>query len=231
MIARDDGNVTPGGQADRTTGMTKSLIHLRRDQYRSMPWRNGAGVTLEIAREAVADGEFLWRLSLATVANSGPYSSYPGYQRSVSLIAGNGFRLDIGGQESAILDCVGATARFSGSPSTGCTLINGGSTDLSLIVREPGTILSVTRIQETQARVMPLRSGTLNAVFCLGEGALLTPSDSAGPASRARIEATLAVHDTALLGAQAAEIAIRSTSSMPVDLLLLTWTAAGSAQS
>ena len=177
-----------------------------------MPWRNGLGVTLEIAREPAAGSEFLWRLSLATVEDSGPFSSYPGYQRSVSLIAGNGFRLDIGGQESAILDSVGATALFSGGASTGCTLLNGHSTDLSLMVREPGTIISVTRIQEASAGVVPLRSGTLNAVFCLSE-------------------ATLAVHDTALLGAQAAELAIRPFSNRPVDVLLMTWTAVSSAQS
>jgi uncharacterized protein len=188
-----------------------------------MPWRNGSGVTLEIAREPAADSEFLWRLSLATVANSGPFSGYPGYRRSVSLIAGNGFRLDIGGQESAILDSVGATALFSGGASTGCTLINGRSTDLSLIVREPGTIISVTRIQDTAARIVPLQSGTLNAVFCLSEVSLLT--------NRARTEAKLAVHDTALLGAEAAELAIRPSSSMSVDVLLLTWTAVSSAQS
>jgi environmental stress-induced protein Ves len=230
-IAHEEGDDTAGPRADGTLCMTESAVHLRRDQYRSMPWRNGSGVTLEIAREAAADSEFLWRLSLATVANSGPFSSYPGYRRSVSLIAGNGFRLDIGGREPAILDSVGATALFSGGDSTGCTLIDGRSTDLSLIVREPGTILSVARIQDTQGRVVPLRSGTLNALFCLSEGACLTLSGAAGPSSRARAEATLAVHDTVLLGAEAAEVAIRPTYPIPVDLLLLTWTAENSARS
>ena len=196
-----------------------------------MPWRNGSGVTLEIAREPAADSEFLWRLSLATVADSGPFSSYPGYRRSVTLIAGNGFRLNRGGQEPAILDTVGATALFSGGASTGCTLLNGRSTDLSLMVREPGTIISVTRIQDAAARVVPLPSGTLNAVFCLGEGTLVTLSGSAGPSSRASTEAKLAVHDTALLGAQAAEVVIRPASNRPNDLLLLTWTAVSSGQS
>ena len=121
------------------------------------------------------------------------------------------------------MDSVGATALFSGGASTGCTLINGRSTDLSLIVREPGSIISVTRIQDTAARIAPLQSGTLNAVFCLSEGSLLT--------NRARTEAKLAVHDTALLGAEAAELAIRPSSSMSVDVLLLTWTAVSSAQS
>jgi uncharacterized protein len=207
-------------------GMIKGALHLRRDRYRCMPWRNGSGVTLEIAREPAVDSEFLWRLSLATVANSGPFSSYPGYQRSVSLIAGNGFRLDVEGQEPAVLDSIGATAVFSGGVATGCTLINGSSTDLSLIVREPGTIVSVTRIRETAARVVPLRSDTLNALFCLSEATLFTPSGSQGAGSQARTEVQFAVHDTALLGPQAAELAVRPSSSMPLDLLLLTWTAA-----
>ena len=209
--------------------MITGALHLPRDHYRCMPWRNGSGVTLEIAREPAVDSEFLWRLSLATVANSGPFSSYPGYQRSVSLIAGNGFRLDIGGQDPAVLDSVGATALFSGGAATGCTLINGSSTDLSLIVREPGTIISVTRIQDTAARVVALPSDTVNAVFCLSDGILLTLSGSAGPSSQARTEAKLTVHDTALLGPETAELAVRPSSSTPLDLLVLTWTAAPSA--
>lgn len=189
-----------------------------------MPWRNGAGITLEIAREPSAHSELLWRLSLATVATSGPFSNYAGYRRSVTLIDGDGFRLGIGGQKPVVLDCVGATALFPGEASTTCTLINGASSDLSLMVREPGAIVAVTRIQLTASRVMPLRAGVLKALFFLQSGIiLLTPSDSEMADSEERAEMEFAAHDTLLLGPQAAVVSARPFSAGAAELLLLTW--------
>ena len=211
--------------------MTDSAVHLRRDQYRAMPWRNGAGVSLEIAREPAAGSEFLWRLSLATVATSAPFSNFAGYRRSVTLVDGEGFRLGIGGQEAVVLDSVGATAWFPGGAPTSCALINGLSSDLSLMVREPGEIVSVTRIQSAAALDVPLRAGALKAVFCLMDGAILTHPDSPTASRRARAEIKLAMHDTVLVGPQAAAVSVLPSSSMPADLLLLTWMTASAGQS
>src|ERR1700722_4668538 len=122
------------------------MVHLPLERYRSMPWRNGMGVTREIARDPATGEDFRWRLSLATVASSGPFSSYAGYRRSVTLIEGKGFELRVGSQDPLVLDRVGATALFPGDAAARCTLINGPSTDMSLMVRLPGSILSVVRI-------------------------------------------------------------------------------------
>ena len=54
--------------------------------YRVTPWRNGTGKTAEIA---VAPGEgsrFAWRLSIADVPESGPFSDYPGYERIIAVV-------------------------------------------------------------------------------------------------------------------------------------------------
>lgn len=206
--------------------MTGSTVHLRRDQYRSMPWRNGSGVTLEIAREPPAGGDFLWRLSLAPVAVSGPFSNYAGYRRAVTLIDGAGFRLGIGGREPVVLDSVGATALFPGDASTSCVLIHGVSSDLSLMVREPGAIISVIRVQHAAARIVPLQAGALKALFCLAAAAILAHPDDPMASSRAGAEMKLAAHDTVLMGPQAAAVSVRPSSNVPADLLLLTWQAA-----
>lgn len=215
-----------GVPASCDQSMTGSARHLHRDQYRSMPWRNGAGVTLEIAREPAAGSDFLWRLSLATVAASGPFSNYAGYRRSVTLIDGAGFRLGIDGQQPLVLDSVGATALFPGDAATQCTLINGASTDLSLMVREPGAIISVQRIQDATAREVPLQAGALKAVFCVAGASILAPPDNPMASRRAGADMTLAAHDTVLLGLQAAVLSVRPASDVPTDLLLLTWQAA-----
>ena len=56
-------------------------------------WKNGGGVTREIAR----DGEgaaFGWRISIADVARDGAFSLFPGYRRWLTVISGDGMRLE-----------------------------------------------------------------------------------------------------------------------------------------
>ena len=52
-----------------------------------MPWKNGGGVTSELARSPQAD-EFDWRLSVAEVATDGPFSQFPGIDRLLVLLSG-----------------------------------------------------------------------------------------------------------------------------------------------
>ena len=42
----------------------RTAQHLRRRGYVAMPWRNGGGVTFEIAREPQTGTDFDWRLSI-----------------------------------------------------------------------------------------------------------------------------------------------------------------------
>ena len=57
-----------------------------------MPWANGRGVTVEMARVDGPDG-LLWRLSMARVDEDGPFSIFPGITRNLTVITGPGFRL------------------------------------------------------------------------------------------------------------------------------------------
>jgi uncharacterized protein len=185
-----------------------------------MRWRNGSGTTLEIAREPPGGDDFLWRLSLATIAASGPFSSFPGYRRSVTLLSGGGFRLDSAARPPVTLDVAGATISFPGDASTHCSLIDGPCSDLSLLVREPGAIGPVRRLRGAASLVVPLPASTLGAVFCLGGGALLVT---------AGCPIELATNDTLLLRPQVGAVSVRPSSSMPLDLLLLSWSAADAA--
>jgi uncharacterized protein len=58
-------------------------------------WKNGGGVTVELARwpaDASLD-DFDWRVSIAEVASSGPFSIFPGVDRVITLLEGEGFAL------------------------------------------------------------------------------------------------------------------------------------------
>jgi len=57
--------------------------------YRRMPWKNGGGVTVDIAFE----GE-VWRFSRTPITTAGPFSDYAGYDRLQVLIAGTGLVLE-----------------------------------------------------------------------------------------------------------------------------------------
>ena len=56
-----------------------------------MPWKNGKGQTLEIARDP--SEPFLWRVSSARLETSGAFSVFPGYDRKLVLLDGPGIKL------------------------------------------------------------------------------------------------------------------------------------------
>lgn len=68
------------------------MKHLAPADYIRQPWKNGKGVTVELAR-AEQDGALLWRLSMATVTEDGPFSLFPGIERNLTVLEGPGFRL------------------------------------------------------------------------------------------------------------------------------------------
>lgn len=68
------------------------MIHLTQADYRSQPWKNGRGTTIELWR-IERDGQLLARLSRAAVVEDGPFSLFPGIERNLTVLSGPGFRL------------------------------------------------------------------------------------------------------------------------------------------
>lgn len=99
----------------------------------AVAWRNGGGVTREIAVHPGGADAFHWRLSIADVDVDGPFSAFPGYRRVITVLTGAGMRLTVDG---AVHD-IGPLApfEFDGGAQTTCTLPGGPITDLNLIVR------------------------------------------------------------------------------------------------
>lgn len=56
--------------------------------YRSTPWKNGRGTTVDIA----FSGES-WRFGRTPIVEPGPFSDYTGYDRVQALVAGSGLVL------------------------------------------------------------------------------------------------------------------------------------------
>lgn len=111
--------------------------HITPAEGRWMPWKNGGGTTLELAVEppgASLESGFRWRLSSAEVGVSGPFSPFPGLERWLLLLEGEGFDLDFGPRGRVRLTEPLAPVRFSGDWPATATLVGGPCTDFNLMV-------------------------------------------------------------------------------------------------
>ena len=72
--------------------------------FHSMPWKNGAGRTTEIAVHppGAALDTFAWRVSIADVERDGPFSRFPGIDRTIVLLEGAGMRLRSGRSDTRV---------------------------------------------------------------------------------------------------------------------------------
>jgi len=65
------------------------ITRLDPSQYRRTPWKNGGGVTVDIAEQDDA-----WRFGRTPITTAGPFSDYAGFDRLQVLVAGHGLVLD-----------------------------------------------------------------------------------------------------------------------------------------
>lgn len=92
-----------------------------------MPWKNGGGITEEIER-VPQQNDYAWRLSRAHVAADGPFSNFPGFDRWLVVIEGEGLELNAV-KRLRPLD----VHHFSGEEAVIGRLVNGRVWDLGLI--------------------------------------------------------------------------------------------------
>lgn len=122
---------------------------LRAADYRRMPWKNGGGETTEIAvwPENAGLDDFGWRVSMARVERDGPFSAFPGIDRTLAILQGNGLRLAVAGQPAIELDGVAAPYSFPADQPTDSTLMGGPVTDLNVMTRRGSFEHAVRRIE------------------------------------------------------------------------------------
>jgi uncharacterized protein len=101
--------------------------------FRPQPWKNGGGITTELA-VFPASGRPLWRVSVAEVAASGPFSDFSGYERTIMLLEGEGMRLVFDAAPEAVIDTAHRPFVFDGAWKCHCHLLGGAVRDLNLVV-------------------------------------------------------------------------------------------------
>jgi environmental stress-induced protein Ves len=109
-----------------------SYRHFPVSEFTRMPWKNGGGVTHEIFRFPDASDEWQWRVSIAEVASDGAFSLFPGCMRSLTLLSGEGMRLDFSEHSVELLPPY-ASVQFSGDEMLSAHLLDGPTTDFNAI--------------------------------------------------------------------------------------------------
>jgi uncharacterized protein len=113
-------------------------VRLQRfSEHRKMPWINGRGATHEVAVAQFGD-TWDWRLSIAEVAEDGPFSTLPGVDRVLVVATGKGMALTIDGQTHQLARF--EAFAFDGESETLGELIDGPVYDLNLMVRRDAKI-------------------------------------------------------------------------------------------
>ena len=104
--------------------------------YSDMPWKNRGGVTRELLKvpHPIDPSRFLARLSIATVASSGPFSVFPGVDRILTLLEGRGMALSFGGGPEVVLDRPLRPFAFPGEADVQCRLLGEPVRDFNLMV-------------------------------------------------------------------------------------------------
>ena len=140
---------------------------IRYADLRPQPWRNGGGVTRELASHPLAasaqDGVWDWRVSIADVTKAGDFSAFPGMERVLTVIDGELLLLTVDGGEHPLEKY--RPFRFSGEAATSSALPTGDIRDLNVITRT-GAFKGYTSIVElSKKRAHPVFEGQLGILL------------------------------------------------------------------
>ncbi|MFD3842497.1 HutD family protein [Streptomyces sp. NPDC058642] len=151
---------------------------LRWNEYRSVPWKNHGGTTREVASGTVhaplasmepADG-FDWRVSVADVDAGGSFSVFPGIDRVITLVEGEGMVLTVDGTPHPVGPL--SPFAFPGDATTDCRLEAGAVRNMNVMTRRSQATARVRIITPATSRgtEMACAAGETLLVMAVTEG-------------------------------------------------------------
>lgn len=175
-----------------------------------MPWKNGGGTTTEIVVSPAGAGldAFDWRVSMARVESGGPFSLFPGIDRTLAIVEGGGIKLTIGGAIPVGLDAGSQPLAFAADIQTHAILTGGPVTDLNVMTRRGKARHSMKRLTFSAPLEVPL-ADEVTLVFCVRGEIVVTGN----------VPLRLAPRDTLLANRQAADL--RLEPGLPSTVFLI----------
>jgi environmental stress-induced protein Ves len=139
----------------------------------AQPWKNGAGLTREIARGGPHGADFDWRISLAEVERDAPFSAFPGIDRCIALLRGAGMNLKSadGSIDHRLTDPL-VPFHFSGDIPLDATLAGGPSSDFNVMTRRGHLRSEISCHREAST----LRGARVTLLLCV-EGEWIVETD------------------------------------------------------
>ncbi len=155
----------------------RCLVLKKHKNYKTSPWKNGLGLTSEV--EIFPEGsdfsksDFLWRLSSAKIRESSSFSSFPGYDRLLVLIQGQGVLLN--GNHLAPL----VPFFFQGETSIKCELVAEEVLDLGLLFKR-GEVSAKMSVETSSSELIFTKQ--LTFIFCI-QGSFAFQGELSAPAA------------------------------------------------
>jgi len=163
------------------------------NEYRRERWRNQLGWTREIYKSPEGT-DWTWRLSIAEIERDAAFSSFPGIERELVLLSGNGLRLRFDDGETRELLPPHDKLRFAGERGVTGELLDGPTHDFNLMWRRDQVQAELWHRPLVGPMVIFAEPGTTWAIHMLAGQARFADESGLPP---------LAAADTAILQAGA----------------------------
>jgi environmental stress-induced protein Ves len=142
-----------------------TLVRFDLNRLTPTAWKNGGGQTREIVRMPAGStmDTFDWRASVAEIAASGPFSTFPGIDRVLVLLSGDGVHLrSLDGSIDHQLSEPSRPFAFAGERSIEASLLGGASSDFNIMSRR-ATMRAVVEVVVANRTLAPSSAGVLFA--------------------------------------------------------------------
>jgi environmental stress-induced protein Ves len=152
---------------------------VRAAEWKPTPWKNGGGTTSEIAVSPAGAPlhDFSWRISAARVDRSGPFSIFPGIDRTLCILKGDGLELTGPEIEMVQLDQNSPPFSFPADSPVVAGLLGESILDLNVMTRRGIVTHDVQRYWLSGDVTAKPGRGT-NVVLCLGDALTVRHSGS-----------------------------------------------------
>jgi uncharacterized protein len=168
------------------------------NQWSPTPWKNGGGSTVQLAifplTSSLSEGNYTWRVSLATAQRSGPFSEFPGYDRALAVLSERPLVLNHHRGDSAaeregkpdhrveqILRPL-IPYQFSGDEKTDCKILGEEARDINAMVKRDQGSLEMHVLELPPNAKKKVVATDYSVFFCVkGKGRFVLPVEGRKP--------------------------------------------------
>ena len=138
-----------------------SLEVLRAAERIPVPWKNGGGLTREVAVHPPGSdlAGFDWRVSIAEIRTAGAFSAFPGIDRRMVIVSGR-LSLAIEGRSAVTLTPESEAVEFPGDVAVFAEPLGAAVTDLNVMTRRSHRAARLMRRYAREPAALESRSDT-----------------------------------------------------------------------